>query len=381
MRLSEFVREHREEVLVEWDAFARTCGPASGAMDIEMLRDHAGEMLTVIAADLETPQGGHAQSEKSKGHAPDAGPSVTAAEEHGAGRAASGFTVEQMVAEYRALRASVIRLWTKTQEQLTPADIVDLTRFNEAIDQALAESTSRYTQDVQQSKEIFLAMLGHDLRTPLGAISTSAKFMLETGQLGEPHRSLTRRIAESADRTIQMVGELLDFTRSRLGDGIPVVRERMDLCGVVREVVDEVSAAHPESSIRIKRCSEQVGEWDEGRIAQALVNLVGNAVQHGIEGGRISVDLSGDDEGVVLVVHNHGIAIPPDRLDGLFNPMKGRVPLRASDRGSTGSLGLGLYIAERIVDAHGGRIAVASAEGSGTTFTITLPRHAAPAVG
>lgn len=116
MRLSAFIVANREPILAEWEAFARTCVPASGSMDIAALRDHANEMLTVIAADLDTLQGKQEQSEKSKGNAP-AGDldATTAAEQHGAGRAESGFTVEQMVSEYRALRASVIRLWTKAQ--------------------------------------------------------------------------------------------------------------------------------------------------------------------------------------------------------------------------------------------------------------------------
>lgn len=135
MKLADFILAHRESILVEWEAFARTCAPASGTMSVDALRDHADQMLTVIAADLRTPQDALEQSEKSKGRGRSDDPgAVTAAEQHGAGRAESGFTVEQMVAEYRALRASVIRLWTQQKGELLPADLVDLTRFNEAID-------------------------------------------------------------------------------------------------------------------------------------------------------------------------------------------------------------------------------------------------------
>src|SRR5512140_2623581 len=180
MRLSDFILANREPILAEWQTFALSCAPASGSMDVAALRDHADAMLLVMAADLATPQGRLEQSEKSKGHAlADDPQAVTAAEQHGAGRAESGFTVEQMVAEYRALRASVIRLWTRAKGELVPADVEDLTRFNEAIDQSLAESVTRYNQDLSQAKDIFLAVLGHDLRTPLGAIYTSARFMLD----------------------------------------------------------------------------------------------------------------------------------------------------------------------------------------------------------
>ena len=377
MRLADFILANREPILVEWEAFARTCAPASGTMDVKALRDHAGEMLSVIARDLATPQGRFEQSEKSKGHArPEDSPAATAAEEHGAGRAESGFTVEQMVAEYRALRASVIRLWTKAKGELTPADVEDLTRFNEAIDQSLAESVSRYNQDVEQEKEMFLAILGHDLRTPLGAIYTSARFMLDTGELEEPHRTLTARIASSATRTVQMVGDLLDFTRSRLGGGIPIARAETNLEKVVHDVVDEITAAHPGCVIHVETHGEERGRWDAARISQALANLIGNAVEHGYEGTAVTVEIRGEEDQVAVRVHNRSMAIPPDRLNGIFNPMKTREPSRKSPAGGpTGNLGLGLYIAERIVDAHAGRIEVESSDELGTTFTVYLPRH------
>ena len=221
MRLSEFILANREAIMKEWEAFARTCAPASNVMNIEALRDHASEMLTDFVADLETPQDAQEQDEKAKGLAPDTTPQATAAEHHGAGRAESGFSVEQMIAEYRALRASVIRLWTKSQGELTRQEIEDLTRFNEAIDQSLAESVTRYTHDLDVSKETFLAILGHDLRTPLSAILTASRFMLDTNELKEPHLTLTSRIASSSTRMVHLVGDLLDFTRSRLGGGIP----------------------------------------------------------------------------------------------------------------------------------------------------------------
>ena len=376
-RLSAFITANREPILAEWEAFARTCTPASGAMDYEALRDHAGEMLTVIAADLDTPQGGAEQSEKSRGNAPDVdGGRATAAEEHGAGRAESGFTIEQMVSEYRALRASVIRLWTGSQGGLGLGDLEDLTRFNEAVDQSLAESVTRYTQQLDESKEMFLAMLGHDLRSPLGAVLTSAQFMLETGELEEPHRTLTERIAGSSGRMVHMVGALLDFTRSRLGGGIPVERAGMNMGKAVHDVVDEIAAAHPSRTIQVDAQGELQGEWDCARISQVMSNLVVNAVEHGSDGTLINVEARGNGEEVTIAVHNQGPMIPSGQRDGIFNPMKARDGAQhAAAGGPSGNLGLGLYIAERIVSAHSGRIEVESSDAGGTTFTVHLPRR------
>lgn len=380
MRLADFILSDREAIMVEWEAFARSCAPASNTMNVEALRDHASEMLTVIAADLATPQGEYAQSQKSKGRAPDVqATEPTAAEEHGSGRSESGFTVAQMIAEYRALRASVIRLWTKERGTLGRDEIEDLTRFHEAIDQALAESVSKYDRDQEQAKEIFLAILGHDLRLPLGAIYMSAKFMLELDDLPEPHRSLTTRMVNSAQRTLTMVGDLLDFTRGRLGGGIPVARTEVNLGRIVHDVVDEARAAHPDRPMVIETRGEQMGQWDSARISQALANLIGNAVQHGAGGTPITVRAAGDEEEAIVTVHNSGSPITPDRLNGIFNPLKARTATQSAPSSPTASLGLGLYIAERIVTAHDGRIVVDSTEAEGTTVTLHLPRREKPA--
>jgi signal transduction histidine kinase len=373
MRLADFILKNRAAILAEWQEFAKTCDPA-GSMSIAALSDHASEMLTVIAEDLKTPQGGHEQSEKSKGNAPAPDTKArTAAERHGTGRAESGFSIDQMVAEYRALRASVIRLWTKEQGEVTQTDLEDLTRFNEAIDQSLAESVARFTEDLDKSKEMFLAMLGHDLRTPIGAVLTSAKFMLETKELAEPHLTLTSRIVSSTTRMNQMVGALLDFTRSRLGGGIPIAPAPMNMGKAVHDVVNEISAGHPKRKIDVDARGALKGTWDCARLTQVLTNLLGNALEHGSDGTVVNVSVQGDEKEVTVAVHNRGPAIPEDQLDGIFNAMK-RQTMAANSDGPSANLGLGLYIANEIVRAHKGTIEVESSEDRGTTFTVRLPR-------
>lgn len=380
MRLHDFILKNHEQILIEWEKFARTCAPASITMNVEALRDHAKEMLLVIAEDLKTYQSELQQSEKSKGRASDIDYfGLTAAGEHGSERATSGFTVLQIVAEYRSLRASVLRQWTRECGELKSTDITDMTRFNEAIDQSLAESVAEFTEKVEQAKEMFLAILGHDLRNPLGAILTSAQFMSETEELEDQYRTITMQIAECAMRATRMVGDLLDFTRSRIGEGIPIDRGEIDLRKIVHDVVDEITAAHPQRKVEVKKGEEQIGQWDAARIRQALTNLVCNAVEYGAPGTAVEIALDGDKKDVSIMIHNRGTAIPADRLDGIFNPMKlSATPRKHSTHGPTGNLGLGLYIAERIVYAHGGRIEVESSEARGTTFTVYLPRSAQP---
>src|SRR5687768_8015344 len=374
MRLADFIESNYEKILAEWVKFAATSGPAGKAMDLVGLRDHALEMLKNIVIDLRTPQTDKEQEEKSKGTAEPAEPgSDTAAEVHGAGRAESGFTLGEMVSEYRALRASVIRLWTEECGSLgRGANFDDLMRFNEAIDQSLAEPITRYTQDLDHSKEMFLAILGHDLRTPLGAVITSSQFMLDTRELREPHLTLTTRIARSARRMNHMVADLLDFTRSRLGTGIPIVREKMDLGKMAGHAVDEMTAAHPDRELRLDTSGDLKGEWDCARITQVLTNLLANAVQHGDSKAPVIVSVNGKPKEVVIGVHNRGSSIPSSDLHGIFNPLKRLKTAEGVPRDSS-NLGLGLYIAERIITAHNGTIDVESSPEEGTAFTVHLP--------
>jgi signal transduction histidine kinase len=370
-RLSQFIREHVEEILSEWETFARAL-PMGGAMDIGALRDHAKEMLGVIAKDLDTPQTSAEQAEKAKGKsdAPDA-PTPTAAQWHGAGRAESGFTVGQMVSEFRALRASLVRLWTRQLRDAGPSDLEDMIRFNEAIDQAIAESITRYTADIDQSKERFLAILGHDLRSPLSAIVTSSAFMVDAGELREPNLTLVARIASSARRMDQMVADLLDFTRTRFGDSIPVVRADTDVRKILHDVVTEVAASYPTSTLQVETAGDLRGQWDAARLTQAITNLVANAVHHGSDKSPVKVAAHGERNEIVISVHNEGPVIPEKDLAQLFEAMKHARGDGARDRRH---LGLGLYIVDKIVAAHGGAIDVRSSRDDGTNFTVHLPR-------
>jgi signal transduction histidine kinase len=370
-RLSRFIRDNTERILQEWEEFARAL-PIGGTMDVAALRDHAAQMLEVIADDLDAPQTAAEQNSKAQGHSDaDQRRTLTAAQEHGAGRADSGFSVGQMVAEFRALRASVTRLWLAGQQGQALTDVDDLIRFNEAIDQAIAESITRYSGDIGQSKERFLAILGHDLRTPLSAIITSTKFMLDTGELAEPHLTLVTRIGTSSLRMNQMVEDLLDFTRTRFGDSIPIVHAEADLRKLVTDVATETGASYRNSAIQVQTSGDLRGHWDADRLTQAFTNLVGNAVQHGKRDAPITVIVRGLPAEVQVSVHNEGPAIAEDRLAHLFQAMT-----RARSDGSRDKrhLGLGLYIVEKIVTAHGGTIDVVSKETDGTTFTVRLPR-------
>lgn len=372
-RLHQFIRDNTEQIISEWEAFARSL-PVAGPKDIATLRDHAKEMLGSIAHALEKPETEHEQKEKAKGKADaeKSGPPSTAAQAHGASRAASGFTIAQMLSELRALRASVVLLWRKQLRDVDAEDLNEMIKFNQAIDQAVAESITQYSQEMGQSKDRFLAILGHDLRTPLGAILMSASFILETGELTEPHRSLVGRIASSARRMGQMVSDLLDFTNTQFGDGIPVVRAEMDVAHMLHDVVAEVAALYPAATVRVEATGNLRGKWDCARLTQALTNLIGNAAQHGAKDKPITVAAHSMPNDIEISVRNEGPVIPEEQLATIFQAGARGAPTGAKG----GHLGLGLYIVERIVAAHSGSINVRSSSAEGTTFTVHLPRGA-----
>ncbi|MCY7380256.1 MAG: HAMP domain-containing histidine kinase, partial [Gemmatimonadaceae bacterium] len=174
-------------------------------------------------------------------------------------------------------------------------------------------------------------------------------------------------------RMNQMVEDLLDFTRGRLGSGMPLVRETMDIGQIVRQAVEEMRAARPGSMLQVTTSGALSGEWDSGRISQLLSNLLGNAVQHGADSETIGVSVQGEASEVVVRMHNGGTPIPRADLATLFSPFKRLRSGQASAHDST-HMGLGLYIAQQIVSAHGGTIDVRSSVEAGTLITVRLPR-------
>ncbi len=382
MNLSSFIVQNMEAILQEWEDFAKVLTRESEhVMNTVELRDHAEEMLRIIATDLETAQAAQESIDKSHGLAPRTD-GYTAAERHAADRLILGFTIEQLMAEYRALRASVLRLWARQTKISGAAEIKDIVRFNEAIDQALTASVARFSSMVQQSQNLFLAILGHDVRTPLGAINMGAQFLLLDEKLHATTHKMAARILSSNKRIEEIVDNLLDFATTHLGEGIPISPSPMNLADVCEDLVEEVRIFHPDHRIILKECCDTKVVWDSARISQAFSNLIANAVQHGSKTEPVTIRITTEGEEIVWTIHNKGDIIPPDTLRTIFDPTK-RFALRTTHERNIGqrNLGLGLYITREIISAHGGKISIASHETEGTTFTIHLPHQASPSRG
>lgn len=373
MRLSEFIRQHADHIVEEWEQFARTITPAADTMDRSALRDHARAILLAAARDMDTAQTASEQIAKAKGEGPEKTPSLDeAGASHGELRHTVGFDLVQMTSEFRHLRACVIRLWVNSLQSPDMAYFQDMIRFNEAIDEALAESTAAYAEQVNRSRDIFLAILGHDLRAPLQAVSMSTEVLMRKTVLEGDALTCALNIKHGARHMAAMVSDLLELVRSRLGKSLPINPVPMDLAEAARRAIAEACAGNPECNPTLTVSGDTRGAWDTGRIDQLLQNLIGNALQHGSDPREVSVDLRGDAENVHLSVHNDGTPIPEDAIGTIFDPL-----VRSADeelgQPST-SLGLGLFIVKEVVTAHGGTIEVSSSEADGTLFSVTLPR-------
>lgn len=377
MRLSDFILENIETILEEWERFAASLAPGA-EMSVLALRDHAEEILRVTARDMVASQTNHQQSQKSKGQGRGGAVSGTldeASEQHAIERLGAGFNLMEVVSEYRALRASVLRLWQESARTADEHDLQDLARFNESMDQSLAEAVRTYTSRVDESRELFLATLGHDLRTPLQAIMLSSDLLAQSGQLDDENGRIASKVKQFGNVMSRMIHDLLDFTLTRLGAGMPVSVAPLDLADLCEEVLDEFRAAHPDQPVRLESTGNTSGAWDGPRLRQVVANLVANAIEHGDESSPVEVEVRGEDSDLVLTVTNQGAAIPASAIPTIFDPFvrAARTP-RANDRRIHGGAGLGLYIAREIVVAHGGTIEVTSDETSGTRFRVCLPR-------
>jgi len=373
MRLAEFILANLDGILEDWDEFARTRGVAAFGLSELALRNDAEALLHEVVQDMGTRQTLDQQRVKSRGEAIDiAGDATRPARAHALQRARNGFEVNQMVAEFRALRATVLRRWARDAGTVNAEDLMDVTRFNEAIDQALAESLKHFVGEVDRARSLLLGTLGHDLRTPLSTIGTCASILTARNPENQREAAMIQR---SAARMRDLVEGVLAYTRTSLGVILPVVPRPMRLDELVRDCVKELALTHAAREIQLTVTGDLQGLWDAARLGQLTSNMVGNALKYGAPDRPVNVSLDGTQhDEVLLKVQNFGETIRAEFLREIFEPLV-RGPVMASAFHNGGAnMGLGLYIAREVVSAHFGSIQVTSDEDAGTVFTVRLPR-------
>lgn len=239
-------------------------------------------------------------------------------------------------------------------------------------DIARREQLEKALRDAASFQEQFVAIVSHDLRNPLGAITLAAQRLQQAGLPDTVLRPVTI-LQNAAGRMSRLIDQLFDLARARHAGGIPIQpTPDTDLAQIVRDTVEELCSANPGAEVRVEDVPSVCGAWDSDRLTQVVSNLIGNAIAHGV--GPVRVRVHRASELAVLEVRNGGAPIPPEMMPRLFEAFRGSSrPALTPKKG----LGLGLYIAERIVTAHGGKITAQSSERDGTTFTIRLPMGAA----
>lgn len=378
MRLSDFIISDIHSILAEWDEFARTLKPASSGMTFFELRNHAELMLRGIAKDIATAQTADEQVLKSHGGETRTAQTVTG-EEHGLARLESRFTTEQLASEFRALRASVLKLWGR-KVVLSSSNIDEVIRFNEAIDQLLAASISSFAQatkerfdEEQKRKEQFLAMLAHELRNPLAPISASATILKVASEGSEVVYKASEVIGRQVSHITALVEDLLDVSRVQNGSAALKVKT-LDFRQIVDSALEQVN---PEIAARGHHLATPYLEQpifmlgDAKRLIQVVVNLLGNSAKYTPNSGQISLQVKVHGNCVEVIVEDDGEGIAPEFLPHVFELFSQATP--SIDR-SNGGLGLGLPLVKSLVEQHSGTVTCFSAGiGKGSTFSVTLP--------
>ena len=407
MRLADFILANVEPILVEWESFARGIWPPGATADAAEMRDDAEDILRATALDMQSHQTAAQQAEKSKGanrQWDESGDLTRASSSHGTGRVGSGFDLAAVVAEYRALRASVLRLWRESGPAPDLRDIDDVTRFNESIDQSLthavrsyvekvegdrktllaneqtsrleAEEAKRDAEEANRAKDLFLATLSHEMRTPLNAIVGWLSILRHEDAETRHFQEGLKVIERNTTAQVQLIDDLLDISRIVSGK-LRVDIQPCDLAEVINAGVNVTRAAAEARGITLDvrlDPSARGALCDSVRIQQVVWNLVSNAVKFTPKGGQVDVTLSREGSSFQIQVSDTGQGISPDLLPYVFDRFR---QADSSMRRRFAGLGLGLSIVKYIVEAHGGTVEAASpGEGKGSTFTVRLPIHA-----
>ena len=370
--LSALLRDNKEALLQRWMGCVLDDPtiPAANRLSEPELRNHIPGVIDNLIGILATLEAGGEVGEREVIRTDDA-------IQHAQFRFIERYSVAEAIREMSHFRLVVHDLCAENGAPLNSEsgrllhatideDMVTVARVME-------HAIARELRSGAEFQERFMGIVGHDLRSPLAAISLGATFLLKVSETPDAVRKVVRRIAVSADRMMVMINDLLDVTRIQANGGIPITPRPTDLDLICRQVIEELQTVHPERTIELASDSDGAGRWDPDRLAQVVSNLVGNAITHSPPDTRVRVTMRGDAATVTLEVSNEGAPIPPEVMTSIFDPFR-----RGRDKatgGRSAGLGLGLFISKNIVDGHHGSLTVGSAAERGTTVTVRLPRE------
>ena len=349
--LARFLREQRDTIVAAWlEQIAAL--PSSGSETPEQRRDHIPELLGELAIALDASDSSSPALEQ-------------VIVEHARERFAHGYDIREVVTEYQLLRRAILDAHVRTRHhEASP----DLAMLNEVIDLAIGVSVDCFMAERDRARDIFVSILGHDLRSPLQAISVAAGILAEA-ERAPPSVLINAagRMQGSVKRMSEMIDGLLDFARTHFGGGIPINPQPCDLQPVLRDVVDELAVANAKRQITFTALAAEIpATVDATRIAQAVTNLVRNAVEHGAD--PIIVTTADEGELLRIDVSSAG-TLSADAAARLFKPFSHVKRERRS------GLGLGLFIVAEIARAHGGTAWLASSDDGRVVFSFRIRRR------
>jgi signal transduction histidine kinase len=360
-KLTKFLRQHTKEIVRQCaQAIAMDPGvPASFALGNPDPAESLDTVLGCIIAHIE--------------RSCETDPMNLESAPHVETRFKQGYSLFSLIRELHHLRRTIIALLQAKKIQLEDSATHAL---HDAIDECMSLEAEAMSQKEATLRELFVAALGHDLRTPLMVIIGSGTKLLAHASLAAGHVHTLQRLLRSAYRTQRMIEDLLTLSKARQGAGLTLTRVPTSLLEICSVVIQEIEVAYPETTVElIGRERDTHGNWDKELLCRASMNLVTNAIQHGDRTKPVQLLLDVDNGTAILNVRNAGPQIAAETFDMIFEPFYRGCADCDTPPESRRGLGLGLWIVRKIVQAHQGTVTVRSTAEEGTTFTVRLPRQ------
>jgi signal transduction histidine kinase len=356
---SERLKRLNSEIMRSWENRAIAEVAAALRKDSLALRDSLPEFLDQIVLALDTTM------ERSQVRMKwERDENTRVGKKHGRERARTlNYTMDQLIVEYHILRQTICEL----MEEEAPLLPLEREVIVCAIEQAVNDAATEFSDTLRDIQEKFTHTLAHDLRGPITAAKLNAELQLKLPEKSAPYIKLASRISINMDRVGLMISDLLDSAKIRAGQALNLPLENCDLDCILRQVVDEMNLMRGDR-ITLKSPGSVVGHWNEGSLRRVIDNLVGNALKFSPEESSIQLELKRSGKFAEVSVHNSGTPIPDAEKSVLFQQYR-----RARNSEGKVGWGLGLTVVKGVTEALGGTVAVESSAAGGTTFKIVLP--------